>query len=331
MAACREIPLLPFTSPEVVESALDFRSPFDPSLPTLFIATYPKSGTHWCSSIVYHILLRSKKSCDADMPPLKHISDYVSFFDHPSAWSNKTLAPQYLETHKELGRHVFMTHFLPPMLPLRDPEASRTKVIYAYRNAADVVTSQYHHLANMIFRMPPSASTETSSSSPSPEMNSQHPIPSFAEFVASFCSGSIFYGSWMEHILDWFSTSLGESILFLQYEDLLARPEENISKVAQFLGVDLSAEQVQYVVSQTSFSRMSKDVDLYQPIAVDWKPGFRFIRSGKKGDESLFGGEEASEARRRLDEFIQECIEKVKSRPFNDEASRQRMLQLLSQ
>lgn len=75
-------------------------------------------------------------------------------------------------------------------------------------------------------------------------------------------------------------------------------PEDNVLKVAQFLGVKLTAEELRDVVSQTSFSTMSEKVDTYQPVGVGWKPGYRFIRNEKKGDDSLFVADGSGLAKR---------------------------------
>ena len=115
------------------------------------------------------------------------------------------------------------------MLPLQSNE--RTKVIYVFRNARDVITSFYFHLSHQLIA--PTSSSSSSSSSTSSPTAEGIPFSSFEDFVAEFCGGGLYYGSWIDHIIDWFTASVSKSVLLLQYEDLLSHSEESILEIAQ--------------------------------------------------------------------------------------------------
>jgi hypothetical protein len=229
-------------------------------MPIVFLASYPKSGTTWLQSIVYHIL-----HLDNSLDDLTHISHFSPFYENQDTWIGNDLQPLYANHHVEMNLHVFNTHLLPDMIPL---ESKHTKAIYIMRNARDVVTSFYYHISNQILDEADAFETN------------------FDDFLRQWFNGQVLYGKWIQHIQDW--RGVQDNILFLRYEDLLVGLPSIVKQISTFLNVTLSASQIDKVCSRASFSSMKANIRKYQPISVEWKSGFSFIRKGVEHDDSLF-------------------------------------------
>lgn len=53
-------------------------------------------------------------------------------------------------------------------------------------------------------------------------------------------------GSWFNHVLEWWEAANAdpEHVLFLTYEQMLADTQEQIRKIAEFAGIDCTAETI---------------------------------------------------------------------------------------
>jgi hypothetical protein len=243
-----EFKLLPITSKETVERCVNLKE--HEIMNTLFIASYPKSGTTWMQAIVFHILNEGKGL------QFDHISDYAPFYEIDQTWEN---FEQYTRAHERLGWRVFNTH-----LPWRMmPKGPSMKYIYVVRNGRDVVVSFYHHLSNQV--------------GAAGSLNQ-----SFAEFLNDWCHGRIVFGSWIDHLHSWISACNDpkSNILLMRYEDMKGNLKGSIEKVARFLEVPVSAESIERLESILNFEGMKATKELYQPKSVEWKPDFEFLRKG---------------------------------------------------
>lgn len=238
-------------------------------LPTVFVASYPKSGTTWMQACVFHILSGGKI-------PLTHISDFSPFAEVPKTWIDRT---KYTETHARLGWHIFNTHLLPCHVPVGD----NIKYIYVVRSGKDVAVSFYHHLSNQIG---------------DGGFDDEDGI-SFNKYLTDWCSGNVIYGSWLRHLEMWTSHTekyLGnDSILYVRYEDLKNDLPRELQRIATFLrpAHSLSEDRLRALSATCGFEQMKSSKHLYQPVSVAWKPGFDFLRRGEVGDsKTVFGDAE---------------------------------------
>ena len=75
-AGADRLPLLPITLPRTLRACA--------SLPltcqTLFIGSYPKSGTTWLQNMAYELVTRGGR-------PLDHISTYCPFYENDASWT----------------------------------------------------------------------------------------------------------------------------------------------------------------------------------------------------------------------------------------------------
>jgi Sulfotransferase domain len=112
------------------------------------------------------------------------------------------------------------------------------KVIYIVRDPRDVVLSYYE------FQLKRRVITESCS---------------LEEFLPRFMESEFEpkTGSWRDHVLSWVATRGGQrNFLLLRYENMLADPEKESTRIAHFLGLDAKPERIARAVSLSSADRM---------------------------------------------------------------------------
>lgn len=273
-------PLLSITSKDSLHLAKTFH---DESLPTIFIGSYPKSGTTWMQCIVYQILTRGQR------PRFRHISDFTPFFDSQGTFDleRRDLKDNYQQTHAQLGFHVFNTHFAWEMLPHK----SNMKYIYVIRDGKDAIVSFFHHLSN--------------------QDDADVYEGTFQEFLKMAALGKMPYGSRPHHIINWWRARRDEdnaaNILFVKYEDLIHNLASEVRKIINFLGLLYEEEEIEHILPLMSFQYMKAHREQFEPISVPWKDGYQFIRKGQIGDHrTMFSMDDELMYKQVLDEIIQE-------------------------
>lgn len=255
--------LLPFTSIDTLKKCRDLETVTFSK--TLFITSYPKSGTTWMQAIVFHILNNGKL-------PLEHISMFSPFYENDKTWnrSNDRIADQYTENHNLLGWRVFNTHLLRSMLPRGDS----VRHIYVYRNGRDVAISFFHHLSNQVGDGGLNVDVK--------------------QFLIDWCNGTLPFGSWINHLQSWLHDSRcggTNNMLLMRYEDMINNLSSCILKVSAFLDTNVTDARLTELTCMLSFESMKACKELYQPISVQWKEGFDFLRRGKVGDSVVHFGD----------------------------------------
>jgi hypothetical protein len=146
-----------------------------------------------------------------------------------------------------------------------DPRYQR--VIYIVRDPRDVVVSQYHFQRKRKL------------------VADQFPL---ADFVGRFLAGqTCFYGSWGEHVASWLATRHGQpGFLLLRYEDMVADTARELWKVASFLGLAASADQIVQAVERSSADTMRQleksQAQLFTS-TKDTRQDIPFVRAAKAG------------------------------------------------
>jgi hypothetical protein len=104
-------------------------------------------------------------------------------------------------------------------------------------------------------------------------------------------------GSWEGNVRSWLNTRKPFPLLLLRYEDLVTDPSGVCRKLAAFLRLERSAEEIEQAVVNSSFARMREieaaDIRLKR-VGIFYKPylepaiaaNLRFMRSGTTGDGS---------------------------------------------
>ncbi|XP_003418887.1 sulfotransferase 1A1-like [Loxodonta africana] len=195
----------------------------------VLVSTYPKSGTTWVSEIldlIYH---------GGDLE--KCCQDPI-FFRVPFLEFKAPGVPSGVESLKDApAPRIIKTHLPLALLPqcLLD---QKIKVIYVARNPKDVAVSYYHFYL----------------------MAKVHPDPgTWDNFLEMFMDGEVSYGSWYQHVQEWWELSHTHPVLYLFYEDIKEDPKREIQKILEFLGRSLPEETVDHIVQRTSFKEMKKN------------------------------------------------------------------------
>lgn len=96
-------------------------------------------------------------------------------------------------------------------------------------------------------------------------------VYSTEEFVPRFLNAEFFdyCGSWKEHVLSWNATRKDKSgFLFIKYEDLLAQPLQELSKIASALQIARTPEELACAVELSSAGQM-RNMEKQQ--SAEWK------------------------------------------------------------
>ena len=64
------------------------------------------------------------------------------------------------------------------------------------------------------------------------------------EFYQLYKSGKVYFGSWFDHVLEWWKHRDAENILFLKYEDMKKDHRGAVKKMAEFMGYNLEEEVI---------------------------------------------------------------------------------------
>jgi hypothetical protein len=229
-----------------------------------FIVSYPKSGNTWARFLIGNLLYPGEVD-------FSNINQRVPDPDDLSKRFLKRLPrPRILKSHQPF-----------------DPRYGR--VICIVRDPRDVALSEYHFEIKQMF------------------IEEGSPIE---RHVARFVSGDVEhlkrrtvtgevgmplgqFGSWGENVGSWLAArqnskkfKSGQNFLLVRYEDMVDDPKRELVRIARFLGIDPTAEQLAKAVERSSADQMRT---LEKAQGHLWSPtrGTRqdkpFVRAAKAG------------------------------------------------
>ncbi|XP_078094074.1 amine sulfotransferase-like [Mustelus asterias] len=218
----------------------------DPDIPLL--VSYPKSGTTWLQQIISLILSNANDTGEK----FKNLYAKAPWIEYPLF---KTVSRDYqlLTTHLNY-------HMVPNIV-----KSKMIKIIYVARNPKDVIVSSYHfHKYSRFLKTP----------------------KDFQDFVEQFVEGNVFYGSWFDHIRDWYSHKDELNFLFVTYEEMQKDLRSVIEKVASFLNKKLDAGTLESILDQCTFNSMKENPQTnYQDVSgMFYSDKGSFYRKGIVGD-----------------------------------------------
>uniref|UniRef100_A0A3B4AN13 Sulfotransferase n=1 Tax=Periophthalmus magnuspinnatus TaxID=409849 RepID=A0A3B4AN13_9GOBI len=221
----------------------------------VFAVTFPKSGTIWMQQIL--LLLESKGDLrSANMRTIYTSSDAVGWIE---------LKGQPERFTREESPRMRVTHLPFELMPTALTQR-KGKVIYVARNPKDILVSFYyfHKIAKFL---------ETPKS--------------FDDFFDKFMNGEVLGGSWFEHIKSWYLHKDEVNMLFITYEEMIMDLTSAVKKMADFLSIELTEDEVQQVVKHSTFKNMKEmskaNYKRAHPNLIDHKEG-TFMRKGTIGD-----------------------------------------------
>jgi len=240
----------------VTEEQVRICSTFKTRPGDVFLITYPKAGTLWLSEIVYRITKPKK-------PSVNLLGGAVPYFETASHEELEALpSPRYIFTH------------LPLSLILRSNEHD-LKYIYLARNPRDVAVSFFHFMSSV--RVCDFEGT-------------------WDEFLDYFMNGEVPYGSYFDHVLEWWEHKDDENVLFLKYEVLKKELKGQVKIIAEFLGIQLSDEEANTIAEQCTFQAMKANPGIRaDALSKMYKKGSH-LRKGMVGDwQNYFSDEQLAE------------------------------------
>jgi hypothetical protein len=143
------------------------------------------------------------------------------------------------------------------------------KVVYIVRDPRDVVLSCYNFQRK--YRQIPDA----------------YPLEQYVDDFLQGRSTERAWGTWGENVGSWLSTRSGQpSFLLIRFEDMLERPQEELTRLGEFLGVAVTPEILERAISRSSAENMREIEKKQQDSwvgAKNHRKDIPFVGSAKAG------------------------------------------------
>lgn len=216
----------------------------------VYLATFPKSGTHWVWEIL-GMLKNGRSTYDT-----KTKQSATLDFQSPELIGNIT-SPRILNCH------------YPCKLTPKGVFNKGVKIVHVMRNPKDVIVSCYYHMkimAGELFQL------------------------SFQEFLPLMIGdyGTYFFYPWFKYVKEWerFSKKHPDQILNIYFEDLKEDSVREIKKMDTFLGTGQTDDVIKEIAEACRFKNMKKaDAEVKLPEEFMIKAGRPCLyRLGEVGD-----------------------------------------------
>jgi hypothetical protein len=241
----------------------------------IWLASYPKSGNTWMRALLHNLLVNEDKPVDINRLNSfclgeSKASHYSLLEPRPlTEISDREISELRLKVHESLTQaspdSVFVkTHnYLGEWegIPMVNMEVT-AGAIYILRNPLDVVISYAHHFGVDIDEA---------------IINMAHPAggtPTTAANVRQV------YGSWSTNVSSW-TGNPSPDIHVVRYEDLTAKPNQTVTAMARFLGLNPPRDRIQRTIDNSSFKVLKSQEEKHG--FVERSAHARFFRAGKTG------------------------------------------------
>ena len=218
----------------------------------IFVCTYPKGGSHWVSFIVQLILNNGVEKKDV---PFNHMFPWLEAPGLPESFNLCKME----DIERLPNPRCFFSHAYYSKMPGGPPSDSPARYIYVARNPKDTFVSYYHFHVKV----------------------QKHLVfdRTWDQFFDEYIKGRVFFGSWWDHIPEWWSHRDEKNVLFLKYEDLKKDLPKYVETMANFLGYNLGQDIITKIASMCSFNEMktttsmgaNNPVFMRKGVAGDWK------------------------------------------------------------
>jgi hypothetical protein len=253
---------------------------YEPSAADVFVCSYFKSGTNWTMHIALQIAFRGNAR-------FEHVHEVVPWPEVPARMQMAVpLADDRPRAASPTGLRVIKTHLALDAVPY-SPAARYVAVV---RDPKDVFVSSYHFLRAVALG---------------------RAMPSVRRWLDVYLSPDTALGSWAAHLQSYWSVRDRPNVLFLTYEQMRADLPAAVDKIANLMGVDLTADERAAVIEQCTFEHMKKIGANFDPAGPPWASSQgAMIRRGERGKS----GELLSSAdQTRIDDYWRAQLAKLGS------------------
>jgi Sulfotransferase domain len=244
----------------------------------IVVCCYPKSGTNWMMQITYQIAHHGNGE-------FEHIHDVIPWpdglpniipLDDPKPLENSPTKLRVIKTHLNWNDVPY------------NPDA---RYICVLRDPKDVFVSSYFFVKDVAMGLI---------------------MPSPKAWLESYLSDYFALDSWAEHLASYWENRHKDNVLILTFAEMKIDLAAVVQKVADFMGVELSAEAFERVIEQSGFDYMKNIDHKFYPGAVTpfaYGTG-RMMRKGKRGTS----GEILSQKdQKRIDAYMKTQLQELGS------------------
>ena len=248
---------------------------YRPTRHDVFVCTYVRSGTNWTMQIAFQIAHRGRGEYE-------HIHDVVAW-PEPPMLRIVDLRDATPARQAPTGLRVIKTHLESHYVPY-SPAA---RYIVVVRDPKEVFVSSYFFSGVIL---------------PGSRM-----VP-VSEWHAMFLRDDFPHGSWAEHLASYWPWRDRGNVLMLTYGEMIQDLEGSVRRIAAFMDVALTDEELALVVEKSSFAHM-QDIERKFAPALPF-PLNRFarpvmIRKGKSGrSEELLTKEQQAQIDRHMQDEL---------------------------
>lgn len=225
---------------------------YEPTAHDVLVCSYFKSGTHWAMQIAHQIAHRGGGDYAS-------IYDVIPWPDGPRPDLNVALTDPRPLAISPTGLRVIKTHAPAGHVPWR----ADAKYLCVVRDPKDVFVSSYHFIAAaMLGPLRPSVDT----------------------WLSLYLSDDAFCGPWPAFTASYWPWRDRPNVRFLTYEQMQADKPAVMRMLAEFLGVDLTADELAQVGARSDFAYMqAHDHKYHQSPGTPFSaPGGQMIRAGRR-------------------------------------------------
>ncbi|XP_076821596.1 amine sulfotransferase-like [Clavelina lepadiformis] len=229
---------IPMFSPEVAEYAYDKMSVKEGDV---YIVSYPKTGTNWTYEIIRQMLYRDSMSEELS----KRIPLQLGVIEMEPCEKFALLDKLPLQ------RRIMGSHLPAELVNVDRITKANAKIVYVYRNPKDQIVSWLKFASKL-----PVVNEE-----PMKSMLNSGWDKYFEHVVAGDFPMNMKPGQWYpDHILGWYKHRDNKNVHFACFEEMKQDLPREIKKLADFLDVSLSNDEVDKITEACTFANMKKNI-----------------------------------------------------------------------
>lgn len=233
----------------------------------VFIAAYPKTGLNWTNEIVKQLLYFGQEKEYRLMSSQAIIMSLIE-----GGWPEKYKIFDAIP----MKRRILCTHLPAPMINVEKIKKVNAKVVYVLRNPKDQAVSWFKFIPKLPnLQIEPLAKLFGSD---------------WATFLDSFIAGKMPIGMkdgewYLDHILGWLEHRDDKNVMFFYYEDMKEDPIKALDRMAKFLDLNLTTENIKEVAEKVAFANMkTSDQDKEkEDIGQNLRNQLGILRKGEVG------------------------------------------------